>query len=191
MYWIFSSVLSLLVPVFVIGAIVYLILHWRNGNNSITAQHALITYFHIVIGASVITVAVGLGYLAFSIFSQISNGGEVANEVATGLTLLGTGSFICISHILGRQLVEKNADKVSITLKRIHLFLMLAFFSIAGLIALPLSISITASYYIDESMYRDEPWAQLATAIVVVPLWIYYLVQVLRETQAIQHEEVS
>ena len=96
MSYIFSGLLSLIVPIFVIGAIVYLIAHRRNGSNGITAHQALITYFHVITGASIITLAVGAAILLSVMFSQLYGGREIADDMVLGSTLLGTGLIICI-----------------------------------------------------------------------------------------------
>ena len=47
----------------------------------------------------------------------------------------------------------------------------------------------TVQYYLEESRYRDDPSAQIAMAIVVVTIWIYYVTRVLRENRIAKLEE--
>jgi cytochrome bd-type quinol oxidase subunit 2 len=173
--------LGFLIPVLIIGGIVYLIVRRRDGNGGITAYESLITYFYLVTAASVITMAVGLGYLSYVLFREVYGYGEIANDVTTGVTLLATGMVICLLHVLGRRAVEKQEDKTTKTLRRVFLFLMLGIFSIAGLVSLPLAVNSSLHYYIADSSSHDTPERELASALIAVPFWLYYLFRVLRE----------
>ncbi len=174
--------LSLVVPVAVIGLVVYFIVRRRNGGMGITAYHVLLGYFYMVIAATVFTMAVGVGYLVFSILSQVYRANlPVDDEVALGLTLLVTGGAICALHVLGTRAVQKRAEKANAILKRIYLFSMLALFSLSGLVALPTAIYEAIQYHLGSTAQATAPAGSLATAAVTVPLWGYYLWRVLRE----------
>jgi len=181
MAFVFTSILGLVLPIFIIGAIVYLIVRKRNGDNGITAYHALISYIYFVIGASVITAVTGFSVLIYAILKDAYDGEKIVDDISLGLTLLGTGFIICILHFYGKQAIASKSKEIVTTLRRVYLFIMLSIFSLAGLISLPLAINSLVNYEIEESSHRDDPAAQLATAIVVVPLWIYYLLRILHE----------
>ena len=70
------------------------------------------------------------------------------------------------------------------SIKRIYLFFMLSIFSVAGLVSLPVAVYAFVHYYIEGSRHWEDPSAALATAIVVVPMWAYYLMRVMQETRA-------
>jgi|GEM_PF-1878685 len=182
--YVLSSMLPFFVPILVIGAIVYLIVHRRNGENGITAYSALITYFYIVTSASIITLSIGAAHLLFVIFKSAYDGEEIVDEVTLGFTLLITGVIILLLHVFGRRKVERPEEKSPTTLRRVYSFFMLAVYSLTSLIILPLAINETILYYVEDSGHRDDPSWQLAVALVAVPIWIYYLVQVLKETRA-------
>jgi hypothetical protein len=193
-FFVVYGIVSLLAPILIIGAIVYLIARRRNGSNGITAYQALITYFYVAIAASVITATAGIAYLALVAFTKAYDGSEIADDLTLGLTLLGTGSIICILHVYGRRAVEKLEEKATTTLRRVYLFFMLAVFGIGGIVSLPVAINETVHYYVDDSNEtsryytrdssdRDAPSEQLAAAIVLVPMWTYYVFRVLREVR--------
>ncbi len=187
---IISSVLSLFIPIIIIGGIIYLVVRKRNGETSFGAYDALITYFYFVTSVSIIIMAAGIGYLLFSLFSNAYDGGEIADDVTLGFTLGGTALVILLLHIFGRRAMERETERSTITLRRVYSFFMLTVFSIAGLVALPMAINETVRYYTEDSARRDDPSGQIATAIVVIPLWIYYMVRVIKETRAVKEEVV-
>ncbi|NQT74360.1 MAG: hypothetical protein HQ553_16585 [Chloroflexi bacterium] len=186
-----TLILSGIMPMLIIGTIVYLIVRrHRDNKKGITAYQSLITYFYTITGASIITITIGISYLAFIILDQAyGDEGEIANALATGFTLMGTGLLVCALHTYGRREVQRIEETATATIRRVYLFFMLALFSIVGLIMLPLSINDTVQYYIEESRYRDDPSLQIAMAIVVVPIWIYYVMRVIRENRLAKLEE--
>ena len=188
------GILGVIIPLFVIGAIVYVIVRRRNEKEGITVYQALMAYFYSMIAASIITTAVGVGYLLMTAFSSAYNDWPIAEDVTLGITLTGTGAFICLLHVLGKKALEAKEGKSTPLLKRVYLFFMLTIFSIGGLVALPLAIYEGAHYYVEhveEYMYHSDPSGSIAAAVVIVPLWIYYLMRVLRNTRAAKKEEAS
>ncbi len=180
--WVVISVLAFLLPILVVVALVNFVRGRGDQRNGFTPYQALISYFYLVTGASVITMAVGLVYFCKVAVSRAFDGGEIADDLTLAFVLLGTGMMICILHVFGRHAMEKREDKSTTTIRRRYLFVMLAVFSITGLVSLPLAIYQTAHHFVEEPRYRyDDPSGALAVAIVFVPLWAYYLFRVLRE----------
>lgn len=176
------GLLSMVAPVLVIAAIVYFVVRRKNGNGIITTYRVLLAYFHLVTAASVVIMAVGAGYLAFAGFSLVYGGrSPIDDELTLGLALLGTGALVCVLHVLGRRAVEKPQEPATRLLKRTYLFFMLAIFSLAGLVALPSALNDVVWYYIEGYRRGSNPTTSLATAVVTVPLWGYYLWRILRE----------
>jgi len=187
------GIVGLIIPLFVIGAIIYLVMR-RRDKEGVTAYQALMAYFYTMISASIITTAVGAGYLLTAAFRSAYNDWSIANDVTLGVTVMGTGAVICLLHVLGKKALEAKEGKATPLLKRVYLFFMLSIFSLGGLVALPLAIYGIAHYYvepIEEYMYHSDPSGQIAAAVVIVPLWVYYLMRVLRETRAAKKEETS
>ena len=187
------GLVGIIIPLFVIGAIVYLVVR-RRDKEGITAYQALMTYFYSMISASIITTAVGAGFLLAAAFRSAYNEWPIAEDVTLGVTVMGTGAVICLLHVLGKKALEAKEGTATPLLKRVYLFFMLSIFSLGGLVALPLAIYGIAHYYvepIEEYMYHSDPSGQIAAAVVIVPLWVYYLMRVLRETRAAKKEETS
>jgi hypothetical protein len=176
------SLSFLFLPVLFVGTIIYLLVRRRNGGTVINAYYALVSYFHLVTAASVVTASVGIGYLAFAALSLVYGGRKpIGDDLTLGFTLLGTGAVICALHVWGRRAVEKREEKATTTLRRIYLFSMLAIFSLTGLWAVPVAIHDTARYYFTGYRQVNVPAESLAVALVAAPLWAYYLWRVLRE----------
>lgn len=187
-----SGLFFLLIPVIIIAAVVFLVVRRRNGQEGITTSNALMTYFYAITGASIVVTSVGVGFLLYALLVRAFDTGDpIADSVTKGVALLVTGLIFCVSHIFGRRALEKKEGKTANALRRVYLFFMLAIYSVAGLVSVPTATYLTADYYVKGSMYFDAPSGALATAIVVVPLWIYYLVLVLRETRASKKEETA
>jgi hypothetical protein len=187
------GLVALIIPLFVIGAIIYLVVRRRN-SEGITAYQALMTYFYTMISASIITTAVGAGFLLTAVFRPAFNDWPIAEDVTLGITVMGTGAVICLLHVLGKKALEKKEGKATPLLKRVYLFFMLSIFSIGGITSLPTAIYQIAHYYVEhveEYMYHSDPSSSIAAAVVIVPLWVYYLMRVMRETRAAKKEEAS
>ena len=178
----------LVVPVLIIGGIVYLVTRARRDrHNGITAHSALMAYFYLVTAVSVITMAAGAISFVYVAVDQAFRAAEIASDLTVASVLLGTGLVVCLLHVYGRRTVEKMTGKGAPTLRRVYLFSVLGIFGLAGLISLPLAIYQLIDYYVlgqpDYSPYytNHPPSEALAVAIVVVPLWAYYVFRVFRE----------
>ena len=185
------GILGVIIPLFVIGAIIYVVVRRRNDKEGITMYQALMAYFYSMIAASIITTAVGVGYLLTSAFGSAYNDWPIASDVTLGVTLTVTGGIICLLHVLGMKTMEAREGKPTPLLKKVYLFFMLTVFSIGGLVSLPLAIYEAANYYVRDEMYWGDPSGTIAAAVVIVPLWIYYLMRVLRYTRAAKKEQAS
>ena len=186
---IYASILGwLVIPLAIVVAIVYLIARSRQ-NQGVTWRQALISYFYLIIAACVITAAIGavlfLKILLDFGFDEVNDNDET---LVIASVLAGTGLVIGALHLGGKRLLEKRTGILTPTIRRFYLFSMLTVSSIAGLVSIPIAIYQTIHYYrylpdypYPEWYYRDLPSAALATAIVVVVLWAYYLLRVLQE----------
>jgi hypothetical protein len=178
------GILVLIIPVGVIGAIVYLIVRRRNGHGGITAYHTLITYFYAVMAGSVLICTVGLGLLLNAALGEAYDGEDIGGSVATGCAVLAIGILILALHVWGRTRVEDRQDKGTNTLKRIYLFFMLAIYSMAGLVSLPVAVGTGLHYSVGDPYFYDTPETSLSIALIVVLLWIYFFWRVIKEMRA-------
>ncbi len=189
---IFVGLFFLLAPVVIIATVIYFVVRRRNGQEGITISNALMTYFYAMTGASIVVTSVGMGFLLYALLVRaFDTGHPVADDVTKGFAMLLTGLVFCVSHIFGRGALEKKEGKTANALRRVYLFFMLAIYSVAGLVSVPTAVYMTANYYVKESAHVHAPSGALATAIVVVPLWIYYLMLALKETRASKKEETA
>lgn len=179
----FLGALTYSLPIVILAGIVYLIVRSCNDQRrGTTSYRALMVYFYLVTGASVINMAIGLILFAGVAVSRAFTSDGISATLILASTLLGTGLVICVSHIYGRRFLERKMGKVPPTARLTYLFSMLVCFSIAGLVSLPLAVYQTVHHFIEGSSYsHDDPSMELAVAMVIVPLWAYYLLQVLRD----------
>ena len=90
MYAIYELI-SLMIPILIIGAIIYLIVRSRQGK-TLTAYHALMGYFYFVIAASVFTMAIGAIYfIRVAIIEIFDKAGNVDDEIALACTCFSAG----------------------------------------------------------------------------------------------------
>lgn len=184
-FMVFYALLFGLGPLAIVAGIIYLIVRRRNGHPGVTAYHTLVTYFYAVMGVSVLICALGLGFLVNLGFGRLySSGVEAGSSITTGFTLLAIGVLILLLHYWGLRLVARRGDQGTRTLKRIYLFIMLAFFSITGLISVPLAVAYGTRYSPGEAYGYETPETFLTVALIVVLLWIYFFWRVVRELRA-------
>jgi hypothetical protein len=190
---IFGGLFGLVIPVLLIAGVVYLVLRSRgNHHEGPTIYDALAAYFYTIIGASMITTAVGV-ILFIDVALKESDSGY-ADEIALASVLVGTGAVVGLLHVLGKILVQRRGNRTFAGVRRVYLFCMLGIGSLAGLVSLPLAMHSVVSYYVVEQEYyyhQSFPSTEVAVAMVVVPLWVYYLYRVIRETARRKNGEDS
>jgi len=188
-----ASFPSLIIPIFIVVALVYLIARSRSDQrNGVTAHQALVSYFYFIIAASVITMAVGLAYFIRVGIGQAYDGGEIENEIVLASVLLGTGLILCILHDYGRLVVERRMEKPTATPRRVYLFTMLFMSSVAGLVSVPLAIYRAVEYYhLETSYYAQAPEVELTVVAVVVPVWVYYMFRVVQDIRQRDRSEIE
>ncbi|MBM2832164.1 MAG: hypothetical protein HW414_1216 [Dehalococcoidia bacterium] len=95
-----------------------------------------------------------------------------------GLSLSVVGGILWALHQWGRR---RLAEKDSL-LERLYLIVLLFIFAALSLSSLPSSISEAVRFYVVRSPEEifNPPGAKLATAIVTLPFWIYYLACTIR-----------
>jgi uncharacterized membrane protein YozB (DUF420 family) len=130
-----------------------------------------------------ITTAVGV-ILCINVALQNSESRD-SEQIVLAVTLVGTGVVVGLLHLAGKVLIQRRANNTFAGIRRVYLFTMLGIASLAGLVSLPLAIYSLVNHYVKEypySYHESFPSAQLAVAIVVVPVWGYYLYRVIRES---------
>lgn len=181
---IFGSLFGLVIPVLLIAGVVYLVVRSRgNQHEGLTVYDALAAYFYTIIGASMITTAVGM--ILFVDLALKDSGSGYGEQIALAAVLFSTGLVVGLLHLAGKVFIQRRANKTFAGVRRVYLFCMLGIAGLAGLVSLPLAIHRVISYYVVEHPYyyhEGFPSTEAAVAAVVVPLWAYYLYRVIRET---------
>lgn len=181
---IFGSLFGLVIPVLLIAGVVYLVSRSRgNHHEGVTVYDALVAYFYTIIGASMITTSVGM--ILFVDLALTDSGSGHGEQIALAAVLVSTGLVVGVLHLAGKVLIQRRANKAFAGVRRVYLFCMLGIASLAGLVSLPLAIHSVVTYYLVEQPYYHHesfPSTETAVAAVVVPMWVYYLYRVIRET---------
>lgn len=102
-----------------------------------------------------------------------------------GVSMSVIGGIILGLHWWGRRrLTSGRRDWLPTALRKAKLLILLAIYSVVGLIALPWGIYDALRYYIIPATDRfsgTTPGGVLSVALVFVPLWAYFLVAVIGE----------
>lgn len=111
---------------------------------------------------------------------------QYQNDLIQGITLTVVGAVLWGLHTIGRRQV--TPEDVEPFFSRAHSTVLLAIFGIVGVVALPVSLYELLRFFIitvdaDQNFRSQPPGASVATALVFVPVWIYYLADILRRTR--------
>ncbi len=111
--------------------------------------------------------------------------GSFRSGLAEGLSFTVVGGLIWVLHRWGQGALRRRASGEESALHRIYLAVLLAIFSIGGILALSQGVSDTVRYALggvaDPYAYSSPPGGSLSAAIVFVPIWIYYFTTLWRE----------
>ncbi|MFH1487187.1 MAG: DUF5671 domain-containing protein [Chloroflexota bacterium] len=109
-------------------------------------------------------------------------------DLLQGLSATVIGGLVWLVHVFGRRRFETDEERRESLLNRAYLFLLLAIFSVVGVISAAQGVYETLRFYLVESVepyaFQSPPGDTLATAIVFVPVWVYYLNALIRERRA-------
>ncbi|MFC1950940.1 DUF5671 domain-containing protein [Chloroflexota bacterium] len=188
------SILYSLFPLLLIIGIGYLLVRSRqNRQKEISSRQALIGYFYSVTAASVIMIVIGLIYFMHVAISRAYTNSAIVDEIILAIVMSIVGTLLCISHIYGRRAYEKAKGQSSGKARKAYHIFMLALSSLTGIVILPLAIYSTLSHHFTtpSRYYSSNPSIELAIAVVIIPIWAYYLFMVIKEARANGTEEES
>ena len=103
---------------------------------------------------------------------------EFRDGLVHGATATVLGAVLWPLHAWGRRRLSGAEDSLNAFLDRVFLVIPLVLFSLIGLISLVMAIFQLASFLIVPARgaaFQTPPGAAIATAVVFVPLWVYYL----------------
>lgn len=107
------------------------------------------------------------------------------DDLILGLTLLVAGIVIGAGHKVTQRVLETPAERHHSALARIEALIGTGVLGVAAIIAVPIAIASVIRHLVvaDQSSLSSPsgaPGGSLATAIVLVPVWLAYLVTTLR-----------
>ncbi len=120
---------------------------------------------------------------------------QYKNDLIQGATLTILGGLIWGLHWYARRRMQSAADPSSQFFNKAYSAILLAIFGIAGIVSLTTGVYDVLRYALlesDEFSGRNPPGSSIASAIVFVPCWFYYLTAVMshsRQEQATRSTE--
>lgn len=109
---------------------------------------------------------------------------QYQNDLIQGITLAVVGAALWGLHTVGGRQV--TPDEAGPFFSRAHSTVLLAISGIVGVVALPMSLYELLRFFLvsaDEGFRNQPPGASIATALVFVPVWMYYLIDILKRTR--------
>lgn len=109
---------------------------------------------------------------------------QYQNDLIQGVTLAVVGAVLWGLHTIGRRQV--TPDEARAFFSRGHSTVLLAIFGIVGVVALPVGLYELLRFFLvtaDEGFRSQPPGASVATALVFVPVWMFYLMDILKRTR--------
>ena len=108
----------------------------------------------------------------------------VKTSLINGLSLTLIGGFLFLVHLFGRRWVEAQ-DERSDLLRRLYLLAGLAIFAVVTIVSLAAGIPETLRYaLLDSNPGEESPGEPLSLAIVILPIWLFFLVATIRNIRS-------
>ena len=108
-------------------------------------------------------------------------------DIIQSATAVVVGLVVFAAHTFGRRQVGPSLPTVDNLLRRGYTTFLLAVFGIGGLIGLIMGLQDLLQFWllpvVDEFNYRNPPGQSVATAMVFVPLWLFYLLALVRQSR--------
>ncbi len=113
---------------------------------------------------------------------------DFRNGLVQGASMAIVGGLVWGLHVYGRRRLEGRLLHQNSILNRAYLSILLAIFSIGGIIVTPIAVYDTLRYYLVEPVSnfdpRSAPGGLLAGAIVFIPFWVYYYTALVRQLRS-------
>jgi hypothetical protein len=112
---------------------------------------------------------------------------QYRSDLVQGGTLALVGAILWPLHAWGRRRVADPASPVTRFLARAQQIVLLVLFSLVGLFSLPTALYELLRRFLipaDDSGIASPPGEAVATALVFVPLWVFFLWSTLRRVNA-------
>ena len=150
--------------------------------DSVSATKAFAAYCYALIGLGVVAGVVGLVLFVRIGMMAAFDIDWTENDITLASVITGIGLIIALVHIASRAALRRGAEETVEAAKRLYLSWLTFALGIATLVSVPLAVYRIIRYY-RAAIAPDPPTAELAVAIVVVVIWAYYLLRLVRETE--------
>lgn len=114
------------------------------------------------------------------------NDRRTRESLLEGITMALAGALFWAVHWYGRRRIETDADRASV-LRRAYFLVGTAIFGIASIVLVPTAVYSVLRYFlipVTSGEFRQGVGENLASAVVVVPVWLAYLRVVLDQQAA-------
>ena len=106
--------------------------------------------------------------------------------IIDGISTTLVAGLLFAAHWGGRRALESPKERRGGYLNRVYVFLLLVIFGVGTIVSLPQAIVQSITFAVEsesKESFRQPPGSNLATALVVIPFWLYYLGTVLRQVR--------
>lgn len=101
----------------------------------------------------------------------------IRKDIVKGLSIALPMTLILVLHIIGIITIEKK--HVVLWIKKGYRFISLILFSVVGIISTSMAIKELVEFFYlkaEDITQQSKPGPSLAIALVVLPLWVYFLI---------------
>jgi hypothetical protein len=183
MEWAVSIGIGVVPTALVVIALIYLVSRGLpQRQESVSAVKAYAAYSYALIGLGVVAGIVGLILFVRIGMMAAFDVDWTENDITVASVITGIGLIIAGLHTGTKAAVKRRAEEALTAAKRLYLAWLTFSLGIATLVSVPLAVYRIVRYY-REVIAPPPPATELAIAIVVLVIWVYYLLRLLRETE--------
>jgi hypothetical protein len=113
----------------------------------------------------------------------------VRRGVIDGISTTLVAGLLFAAHWAGRRALESPEERRRGYLNRIYVFVLLVIFGVGTIVSLPQAMVQSVTFAMEsgsEEPFRQSPGHDLATALVFISFWLYYLVTLLRQVRRVE-----
>lgn len=113
----------------------------------------------------------------------------VRRGIIDGISTTLVAGLLFAAHWAGRRAMESPEERRRGYLNRIYVFVLLVVFGVGTIVSLPQAVVRSVTFAMEsggKELYRQPPGLDLATALVFISFWLYYLVTLLRQVRRVE-----
>ncbi len=149
---------------------------------NVSAIKAFTAYCYAMIGLGVVAGVIGLVLFVRIGMLAAYDVDWTEDDITVASVITGIGLIVTVVHTVAKTAVRRSAEDALMAAKRLYLSWLNFALGIATLVSVPLAVYRIIRYY-RAAITPDPPATELAVAIVVLIIWAYYLLRLLRETE--------